>query len=155
MVRSLFGPDDDWTLAELKQWLNDQLGEGVHCPLCGQFAKQYRRKINAGMARGLILAHRIGRGEYVHVNRLGSHEVAQLQWWSLIEEKPARRPDGGRTGWWRPTGLGLDWIYSRVSVPKYVLVYDGALLSAPHGDRVTVAQAIGTKFNLADLMEGL
>jgi hypothetical protein len=155
MTRSLFGPDDDWTLAELRDWLNSLLQDGVHCPCCGQYAKLYRRKINAGMARALIVSYRIGGGDYVHVTQLGSHEIAQLQWWQLVEEMPAKRPDGGRTGWWRPTGLGMDWIYRRARVPKYVLVYDGALQAKPHGDPISVADALGSKFNLADLMEGL
>lgn len=149
-------PADDWTLVEVREWVDAHLTDGVICPCCGQRAQMYRRKINAGMARALILSWRFGAvGEYIHVNRLGSHETAQLSWWGLIEEQPAIRPDGGRTGWWRPTERGVAWINQRIRVPKYVLVYNSVLYGEPFGELVSIADAIGTKFDLTELLAGV
>jgi len=143
------------SLEEAKDWLRDRVDDGARCPCCQQFAKVYRRKINSGMARALIQCYLIGRGQYVHATELGSHETAQLQWWGLLEEQPAKRPDGGRTGWWRITPLGEDWMRGKARVPKYVAIYDGKLMAPPHGDWWGIREAVGTKFDLDDLMAGL
>jgi hypothetical protein len=80
-------------------------------------------------------------------------EPAKLVYWEMIEEEPKVREDGGRAGWWRITGLGIEWLHSRVSVPTYARVYDGRLLSLT-GDPFWVKDAVKERFDLRELMEG-
>ncbi|MCI0664793.1 MAG: hypothetical protein L0220_27335, partial [Acidobacteria bacterium] len=51
---------DDMTLAEARHLLETLLPVGHACPCCDQFAKEYRRLINSGIARALILLYRAG-----------------------------------------------------------------------------------------------
>lgn len=143
-------------LEHARQWLQDRLDDGEHCPCCTQFAKVYKRKINAAMALVLLEMLRAGgEGEYVHLPtiRVGG-DTAKLAYWGLIEEDEATREDGSkRTGWWRVTPLGVRYARNQVTLPKYARVFDSQCLGLV-GDPVGITDALGTKFNYADLMAG-
>lgn len=145
------------TLEQARADLRKHVEEGARCPCCTQFAKVYRRKINAGAAVGLVrMVVRYG-DEWVHVpthfSRLGG-EFARLRYWSLVVEQPEVREDGGRAGYWQVTPLGRDFALGRARVPKYARVYDGRLLGLVDEQTVSIRDALGTKFNLEDLMAG-
>jgi hypothetical protein len=145
------------TLEEAKADLRKHLDEGARCPCCTQFAKVYRRKIHAAMARDLVITYREAGDEWFHVRKvLGYHhgDFAKLAMWELIEESSEKRDDGGRAGWWRVTPLGTRYVSGVHRVPKYARVYDGRLLSLDHSELVDIHDALGTKFSLADLMAG-
>jgi hypothetical protein len=129
--------------------------DGITCPTCDQYAKVYRRNINSGMARSLILLYRQGPG-FVHVpTAIGarSREEGKLAYWGLAEEEHVVREDGGRAGWWRITSLGVQFVLGRVSVQKYALVYNGRVLEHD-GPPWTIRDALGKRFNYAELMAG-
>lgn len=157
-MSSHFPPRWD-TLREARGDLNVRMmkGEAVTCPCCDQLAKLYRRKINSTMARAIITMFRAGPSEgYLHVPSLpgDTHEISQLSWWGLIEEKPGRRDDEGRHGWWRLTKEGVEYVLMRHAVRKYALVYDHVVRGF-EGEYVNIRDALGTRFNYHDLMEGL
>jgi hypothetical protein len=141
-----------------KQWLRLQLDKGANCPLCGQLAKMYRRKINAGMAHALIEMYRHGRADWFYLpditKRWQGRDEAGLRYWGLIEEASTPRPDGGRAGWWRVTDKGIAFVRWNLKVPKYVLVYDGRVFGFD-GPDVDIKDALGTKFDYHDLMNGV
>lgn len=153
-------PDDSWTLGATRDWLRERAERGAKCPCCTQFTKVYRRKVNAAMARALILMWKegdLGRRLYVHVPSIDptrGGDVAKMEYWGLIEEERAIRIDGGRAGYWRVTRRGEDWIEGKVTIPKYARVYDGKLLSLS-GPAVGIHEALGDWFRLDDLMEGV
>lgn len=145
------------TLAEGKAWLRERLDDGAACPVCTQFAKVYRRKINSGMARALILLHRQGGG-FHHLSSLArfTHEGGQLLWWGLIEEEPPGvRDDGGRSSWYRITARGTAFVQNRLLVAKYALIYDGRLLGMDDSEQASIVDALGTRFNYQELMAGV
>lgn len=144
-------PDGDWTVEEARAWLRLRTEPGARCPLCTQFAKVYRRRINSAMARGLITLYRNAGQTFSHTPTLvRSHEFAQLQWWELIEEDSVVREDG-RSGFWRVTDKGLAWLNEEIDVPKYARVYDQRLLDVV-GDPVTIRDALGRRHKLEELM---
>jgi hypothetical protein len=123
------------------------------CPTCDQFAKVYRRQINSGMARSLILMYRQGPG-FIHIpTAIGarSREEGKLAYWGLAEEEHVVREDGGRAGWWRITQKGTQFVLGLISVDKYALVYNGRVLDFD-GPAWTIRDALGTRFNYAELM---
>lgn len=138
-----------------KQWLRSKVEEGASCPLCGQHAKVYKRKVNAGMARSLIHIYRIGGLGWVHVRAIGaqSREEGKLAYWGLLEEQKATGLHGGRAGYWRVTAKGELFLMGKLNIPKYAKVYDGRVLGF-EGGPVTIREALGTKFNYEDLMRG-
>lgn len=147
------------TLGQLKQWLRQHASAGAECPVCEQHVQVYRRKINSGMARSLIRMYQVAGTNWVHVpTQIGarSREEGKLAYWGLVEEEKAVRPDGGRTGYWRVTALGELFVTNpSVTVPKYARVYNGRALSLDNLEKVTIKDALGTKFNYNDLMAGV
>lgn len=146
---------DSMTLGEARQWLRERLVEGASCPCCTQLARLYRRPINSGMARSLIKMWRVGGLDWQHIpTSVGarSREEGKLRYWGLIEEEiEIRRDDGGRAGWWRVTNHGYDWIHGLTFVQKYAWIYDGGLRRLD-GPLINIQQALGSKFDLRDLM---
>lgn len=130
---------------------------GTECPACFQHVQIYRRTINSGMARSLIAMYRIGGTDWIHLpTQLGarSREEGKLAYWELVEEELARRPDGGRAGYWRVTPKGELFVRNQLVVPKYALVYNGRFLGYEGTDRVGIRDALGKKFDYTELMTG-
>lgn len=150
-------PYDDWSLEDAKAWLRERLNDGATCPCCQQRAQIYRRKINSGMARALLEQWRVARQDVVHTRGLWkdyTHEGGQLAWWGLIEQDPMRRDDGGKSGWWRITDDGRRFIHNRLLVPKYARIYDSRLMGFDHTKQVSIIDALGTRFDYHELMQG-
>ena len=150
------GDPERVTLAEARQWLREVVDDGARCPCCTQLAKVYRRKVHATMARTLIRMYRATTpGEYLYLPSIPqkSRDCTGMAWWGLIDEEKTRRDDGGRAGWWRVTPHGVEWVLRLITVPKYARVYDGRVLRH-EGDPVSIVDALGTKFDYRDLMEG-
>lgn len=142
------------SLGAAKQWLRERVEDGEKCPCCGQLAKVYKRKINSGMARSLIAMYQAGGTNWVHLpTQVGSRsrEEGKLRYWGLVEEELERRPDGGRQGYWRVTELGELFIQGKTRVYKYARIYDGRCLGL-QGDLVGIKDALGDKFDYAELM---
>jgi hypothetical protein len=146
---------------EVRQQLEVDRHEGTTCPCCDQYVKVYHRKLTAMTARILIEMWVRAGQEWVWLPSMpeGKHgDTAKARYWGLIEAptEPLSRPDGStRVGWWRLTDLGAQWVRGEASVPAYALVYNGQLLELD-GSRgaTTVRDALGTRFNYTDLMEG-
>lgn len=150
------------TIAAGKAWLRSVLDDGAPCPLCGQNAKMYRRKITSGMARSLIHMHRMapyvgGQSGWIHVSTIPSRsrDHAMLAYWGLIEEQLATGVHGGKAGYWRVTDRGRSFLIQGLKVPKYALVYDGTVQGFDSTDMVDIHAALGTNFYLPDLMAGV
>jgi len=142
------------TLHEAQSVLRTLVDEGAACPCCTQFAKVYKRRINSTMARALISLYRQATpGEFVHAPSLpgDTHEMSQLVWWHLIDEESARRPDGGRAGWWAITPRGCAYVRRELTLPKHARIYDGRCLGLT-GVPVKITDSLGAKFDYEELM---
>lgn len=150
---------DDISLGDARKWLRECVDDGAKCPVCTQFAKVYRRKVNSSMAYGLIVMYRVHGLQWghapstEHVARLGG-ELARLRLWGLVQEQTAVRDDGGRAGWWRVTMKGEQFIRNEILIPKYVRIYDGRVLSRDTDQMVSIIDALGTRFDYRELMAG-
>lgn len=150
---------DDMTLGEARALLRTLVDEGHRCPCCSQFAKVYKRKVHASMARGLIQAIRAGGrqkfvkpGDFLTIKQ--NCDFAKLAYWQLTVEEPTLREDGGRAGWWWVSDLGEQWIRMQATIPKYARIYDSRILGF-EGPPVTIRDALGKTFDYAELMAGL
>jgi hypothetical protein len=146
---------DSSTLLEARTWLRERaLKDGARCPCCNQLAKVYKRPIHSAMARALIqLYNAAPEGDWVYLPEIGGRggDASKLRYWGLIQEEQTLRPDGGRAGYWRVTRRGGQFVRGEITVPKYAHVYDGRCLGTT-GDPVTVQDALGKRFNYAELM---
>lgn len=162
------------TLAEAKRWVEKNLRPGASCPCCGQFAKVYKRTITSSMAYMLILIDRHFRTtgdkgwlhvpEYLSELKLGGGgkgtgvrggDWAKLVHFGLLRAKRGtRRSDGSsRVGLYRMTPLGERFVRGkRTRAPKHVFLYDSKCFALPSTERVTLKEALGERFNYAELM---
>jgi hypothetical protein len=163
--------DPSTTVQQARDWLNahaEDPGSGVTCPCCGQRVKVYRRTITSAMALALILIERRARAhnnEWFHVPSYLSattHGAAarggdwsKLRYWGMLQQLGDVRPDGStRTGMWRMTDMGVDFVHERISVPKVVLVYNQTLLGHDSAQWVTIREALTAPFNYDELIGG-
>jgi hypothetical protein len=134
------------TVGEARTWLQDRLPDGTRCPVCHQHAKVYRRKMNSGMARVLILMYRAaGLGWQKTRGIDNSGTIAKCAYWGLVEP--------GRRGTWRVTEAGARFVNGLYLVPSHVEVYDGRLLRMDPTTLVTIWDALGDDFDYQELMD--
>jgi hypothetical protein len=165
-----FEPTGEGTLADAQRWLLQHIEKGAKCPCCTQFAKVYKNPLNASMACAIIQIsrcpkHKKDAAGFLHVpshlNDCGlSPRTAaavrghwpKLMHWGLIEPKIADREDGSwRNGYWRILPSGINYIHRRISVPRYVHIYNSIPLGL-FGEPWPIDRALGTHFNYAELM---
>lgn len=151
--------DPTTPLVAVKTWLRARVDKGATCPCCGQYAKVYRRKINSGMARSLIRMYLAGDQDklnYIHLpTTIGSRsrEEGKLRYWGLVEEELTKRPDGGRSGYWRVTPYGELFVKGLATVYSHARIYNGQCLGLS-GAQVSIIEALGAKFSYEELMGG-
>ena len=147
----------DMTLDQARVWLAERVNEGVRCPCCAQMAREYRRKLNQGMAAALVrmyMAH--GTAWQLKTETLkgvgpAARDESLLRHWGLLEESQVRREDGGRAGWWRVTDKGEMFVLGHKSVNSHIVLYANEFRGY-HGDLVTIYDCIDSAFSLAELM---
>jgi hypothetical protein len=151
------------TIEEAKEILFENVGEGIHCPLCTQFCKQYERKLNIGITVFLIGLYLIDPNgiEFHHakdvLQKIGgfttSRDYSILEYWNLVERGTDFRENLRTSGMWRITGRGIQFVKGRIKVQSHAVIYDATLLGYS-GEMIDVYQALGNKFSYEELMRG-
>lgn len=142
------------TLDQAKRIMAHKTNDGIDCPLCEQFAKIYKRKLNAAMAASLIKMWKIAGTNVQHIptTMLGSsREEGKLAYWGLVAEETTLRADGGRAGYWAVTDFGEKFIHGAVNVYSHAQVYNGRCLGFT-GVAISIKEALGIKFDYRELM---
>lgn len=158
-------PDDDTPLGVARTWVRANRDVGVHCPCCDQFAKEYARKLPAVSAMVMIKMYRRNEGrDYVNIPAMfstmtglhgGTGDGTKGQWWGLMEPQPSERDDGSwRTGWWRLTDLGREFVVGELKVRRYAHLYNQQVLGMS-GEFWSIRDALGKRFNYDELMKGV
>lgn len=149
------------TLEEAKAVLRDGWKKGVDCPCCGQYVKLYKRKLNAGIAYGLIQLHRKGGDkDFVDIwadntdPRRWGGDFAKARFWGLAVQLDKDRGDGSkRNGFWKLTETGIRFVRHERRVPKYVYVFNNTRYGSSD-EETTIVEALGAAFNYRKLMAG-
>jgi len=76
---------------------------------------------------------------------------SQLVLWDLIE--PGDNTDDAKraAGNWRPTLIGIDWVFNLAEVPKYITTYDNKIIRKST-DMIGIKEALNNKFDYAALI---
>lgn len=147
----------DNTLRAARDWLDEHVADGVTCPCCGQFAKEYVRKLNRGMAEALIRMFLVSGSDWqdktLTLKGFGpaARDESLLRHWGLLEEDHRPRADGGRAGWWRVTGRGAEFVLGRITVLSHVRLYDNEFRGL-EGHSVVIDECLGEGFHRAELL---
>ena len=149
----------DASLEDARAYVRQRLDDGVECPCCGRLAKRYVIKLNSTIAAWLVALTRITEqgNTWAHAREASACVVgagasavgyAYLQHWGLVEQADK---DAGRSGHWRPTDFGVEFVRNRVLVPKCVVLWNNRL-EGFGGELVTIRDALGSRFDLKELM---
>lgn len=143
------------SLAEARLMVSGGVHEGVTCPCCDQFVKQYKRSLNSTMARWLIWLVRTSKktpGEWVNIKRspVRGGDYAKLLHWGMVSQAPDEE-GGKRSGMWRPTARGIDFAHSAVRVPSHVFLLTGQV-EGWSTTSIDIRGALGSRFDYLELM---
>lgn len=150
------------TLATARAELHSKLNDGVRCPCCDQFAKRYKRKLSSSMAAGLIWI--VGRhasvGDWIDVPATApkwlvktAGDFSKLAHWDFIRARPNDDTKKRCSGQWQPTIHGRDFAKGLVSAAKHIYIYNNEITGFSE-ERVTIREALGDRFDYAELMAG-
>lgn len=132
-----------------------KLTEGSHCPCCGQFAKEYKRKLNTGMALCLVNLYKLGKWEeYHHISKIfvgHPGDFAKLKYYGFIVEEVNMNTTTRTSGMWRITDEGRRFILRERTANSHFKVYNSEFRGF-EGDQIDIIEALGEKFNYAELM---
>lgn len=151
------------TIPHAKLVLRNGWEKGVDCPCCKQKVRLWKRKINSGMCKGLLLILRIqgSSNEFIHVPseftkhgvNHGDTEFSKLFNWGLIEEKTKDLVDDKKSsGYWRITEKGRQFALNKIKVRKYIYVYNTALYKREDKTETSIVEAIADAFSYEELL---
>jgi hypothetical protein len=141
--------------------------KGVVCPCCSRLVKVYRRKIHAEMVLWLIGLYKLcsaNDGYYTTVDiarsqnskylKVGGTDGTFLIHWGLIEKIPATNRGGAPARSYKITKKGIDFVDGKINIWKWVELLNGELMDVST-EGTDIHQALGSKFNYNELMNGL
>jgi len=84
-----------------------------------------------------------------------SNMFGLLSHWELVERMPGERDDGSvRTGWYRITPRGRQFVRGEIGINKYVYTYNSERLKRlnPDTTQIGIREALKEKFDYNELM---
>jgi hypothetical protein len=147
------------TLVEARHQFKSAIKDkGANCPCCGRWGKINGYQITSTQVRGMIwMLKNFRKNEWIDLGKapkwvLRSKSMATLHHWGLLESKPKNKDEDKRSsGLWRLTQQGRDFVYRRITMPKYAFVFDNKLIKVSK-EQVDAVQALGKKFSYEELM---
>jgi len=154
-------------LATLRQEIIDNREEGCQCKICDQNVKMYKRNFYSSMAVVLIKIYNaiaIEEDGWLHVEDLLKADTSlpsstrgdfsKAVHWGLLEKQIGERDDGSdRVGYYKITQKGCRFVQGHTTIPKWVQIYNKEVMGFAE-EHITIKEALGTKFNYTELMNG-
>jgi hypothetical protein len=125
------------------------------CPCCDQLVKLYMRSISGGMAKDLVKLYSYA-DKYMHITTFSNThggDFAKLAYWDLVSTYKSDNPKSKSSGMWRVTDKGILFLERKLSIPKYVFLYNKKV----HGfsdDLIGIDDTFKESFSYAELMYG-
>lgn len=145
-------------LGEAKAYLRENYKKGCNCPVCGQFVKRYKRKLNSGMARTLIAIYKHHKYHPVNVKDFlrskkmqNNHDWTLLRYWGLIVEHENLDEKKKSSGVWSITTKGIHFVENRVRIASHVFIYNTKVEGFSLTD-TNIVESLGKHFNYKELM---
>jgi len=157
-AKQVFGQFINW--GEIKKSFIQHLRQekGTNCPCCGQYSKEYKRRLNSSIAACLVVLSKMDHDAFHHVsevlraremNTIG-RDFALLKHWGLVEEKINMDTGKRSSGMWKITESGVQFALGELKVPRQVFLYNGQVTGRSF-EETTVFEALGDRFNFSEL----
>lgn len=147
------------TISGIRTEMNRRLMEGyrVACPITGHVLALYRRPLTETHVKMLSFLFAIsltkpGWHHYRAFSRGHSDgDLAKMRWWGLVESldevKDATAEDQ-RTGQWRITELGCQWLRGEAKIPRHQAIFRGEHLGAWDDQDLIGPQEVDERFSM-------
>lgn len=132
-----------------------QIKENEPCPCCGHVERVWRKNIVSTAAASLVRLVLIYEDEYLHLDQFTvlakDRNFSQLYLWGLAMPKKNQDSAKRASGMWRPTKKGIDFVYKKITLPKYIITRSNQVLRF-EGHQVDIINVLGQKFDYATLL---
>ena len=124
-------------LRDVQSYVLDGVAEGVHCPACGSWNRQYTRRLNRAKVRELQAMYRWADDhdmlfDYFSVPSTGislrNREYPKLRHWSLVEPRDPNVSSGDGGGFWKITVAGVKFVRGEIKVPNKIIEFRSQFL---------------------------
>lgn len=148
----MFDNEGAWLAKMRHNWNSWIEADGSFCPCCGKWGKVYKIKLSQHLALCLrwMLVHGDENGWVDVQNRaprwmLKSKTYPLLEHWDLVESQAKR------SGIWRATRKGQDFISGSITMPSAVHIYDNKVWGFESQD-VSFRGCFGKHFDFDEMM---
>lgn len=158
----------DWTVNSVREFLTQNIEDGVICPCCEQTVKLYPRKFNANMAQFMISLVRLsfaavpdgdrwvedadhGWVKYRDCTYTG-RDYSYVKVFGLARTHENTDLKKKESGLWKPTWDGVMFTYLRHKIPSHALMYNGKVWGFTT-QLVDIVDALGAQFDYQELMK--
>jgi len=153
---------DEISLQSAKKIVEDNLSQGLYCPCCKQYIKQYKRAITSSMARCLIIFYQeqqLKPNEWLQLTRIfikkrrmQPNDFTKFKMWKMIVQKPSEKEDGNPdSGFYMLTEKGKQFVMGKIEVPRHCWVVRDEVDSFSK-EMTTIKKALRNKFDYNRLM---
>jgi hypothetical protein len=148
------------TVELVRGWIEQNRFLPKICPCCERKVKRYKNPLTSGYAIWLISLVKMymKKERYYHVREFGltiapeMHDMGKARHWKLCEQEPNKDdPTKKCSGMWRPTQLGIDFVFRNEMIPEYEIRENQEVLFF-EGDMVNIDYCLGENFNYEKLM---
>lgn len=153
MQGDMFPAEQQWLDAMRSKWRKAIEGDGGICPCCDRSGRVYPIKLNRTYACAVawIIANG-GADGWVNVQKKGPRWIlagknyGMLVHWDLIESA------GTRSGVWRATMRGREFVRGNITVPAAVFIYNDKVWGFEDRD-VTFPECVKVDFDFDQMMD--
>lgn len=135
-----------------QQWIETISDKGGCCPVCDRFGKIYKYKLSKALALSLKwIVNNGGTAGWVNVQKNAPREMMRSKTYPLLEHWGMIESQGARSGVWRATQSGKDFVAGLKIAPSAVYVYDDKLM-AVDAMHTSFLGCFDVDFNFEELM---
>lgn len=148
-------------LQKYKTSLFASIKKGSDCPCCGQRVKEYKRSFNKNQAiflRDLVKIYisdiQSGGNGWIHYSKMNYHsrDYPYLKSWGLAITRPDPNGRKRTSGEWKPTQMGIDFVFDKIRIPKYIFTFNGKLTETMESKSISFSESFGEEFDYQKLM---
>lgn len=151
----------DTVLQKYRASVFSSIKKGSDCPCCGQRVKEYKRSFNKNQAiflRDLVKMYisevQAGNEGWIHYSKLNYHsrDYPYLRSWGLAITRPDPAGKKRTSGEWKPTQMGIDFVFNKIRIPKYIFTFNGKLTETVEESSISFGESLGEEFDFQKLM---
>ena len=148
----MFNSQEAFIQSLKEEWKKEIEGKGGFCPCCEKFGKVYKIKMSQHLALCLrwIFVHGATDG-WVDVQNSAPRWMMKSKTYPLLEHWGLVAAKAQRSGIWKATERGIEFVLGHRTVPSAVHIYDNRIWGFEESE-VLFKQCFGKHFDFEEMM---